>query len=61
MNNVIKKERKKERKKVCFYGTVNEITKFNVDVAMTICARDYKGFGAGHVPMNGIIEVIDES
>lgn len=32
------------------------IKKLNCDVAKTLCARDYKGFGTGWDAMNGVIE-----
>ena len=38
------------------YGFVNMINKIGNDVAKTLCARDYKGFGTGFDTMNGIIE-----
>ena len=34
----------------------NTIEKVNPDVAKTLCARDYKGFGTGWDTMNGVIE-----
>jgi hypothetical protein len=30
------------------------------DIAKTLCARDYKGFGTGFDTMNGVIEVVEE-
>ena len=32
----------------------NHVNKIGNDVAKTLCARDYKGFG--NQPMNGVIE-----
>lgn len=32
------------------------IDKQNVDVAKTLCARDYKGYGTGFDTMNGVVE-----
>ncbi|MBO7733928.1 MAG: hypothetical protein J6S67_15295 [Methanobrevibacter sp.] len=32
------------------------IKKLNCDVAKTLCARDYKGFGTGWDTMNGVVE-----
>ena len=32
------------------------IKKLNCDVAKTLCARDYKGFGTGRETMNGVVE-----
>ena len=34
------------------YNRVDEIT----DIAKTLCARDYKGFGTGFDTMNGVIK-----
>lgn len=33
----------------------NVVTK-PIEIAQTICARDYKGFGTGSETMNGVIE-----
>lgn len=44
------------QKSECVYANRNKIDKVNVDVAKTICARDYKGFGTGFDTMNGVIE-----
>ena len=38
------------------YLNMKKIGKTNVDVAKTLCARDYKGFGTGFDTMNGVIE-----
>ena len=35
----------------------NRIEKIDNDVAKTLCARDYKGFGTGFDVMNGVIEI----
>ena len=34
----------------------NHVNKIGNDVAKTLCARDYKGFGTGFDTMNGVIE-----
>lgn len=34
----------------------NTIDKIDVNIAKTLCARDYKGFGTGWDTMNGVIE-----
>lgn len=34
----------------------NRIEKVDNDVAKTLCARDYKGFGTGFDVQNGVIE-----
>lgn len=34
----------------------NFVDKYDIDVAKTLCARDYKGFGTGFDTMNGVIE-----
>ena len=34
----------------------NHVDKIGNDVAKTLCARDYKGFGTGFDTMNGVIE-----
>ena len=36
----------------------NHVDKIGNDVAKTLCARDYKGFGTGFDTMNGVIEVM---
>ena len=33
----------------------NKTDKIDIDVATTLCARDYKGFGTGFNTMNGIV------
>lgn len=39
----------------------NHVNKIGNDVAKTLCARDYKGFGTGFTTMNGVIEVMVEN
>lgn len=34
----------------------NRVDKVGNDVAKTLCARDFKGFGTGFDTMNGVIE-----
>lgn len=38
------------------YLNYNKIDKTDTQVAKTLCARDYKGFGTGFDTMNGVIE-----
>lgn len=38
----------------------NHVNKIGNDVAKTLCARDYKGFGTGFNTMNGVIEVMPD-
>ena len=42
--------------KEAVYLNYKRIAKRNVEVATTLCARDYKGFGTGFNVMNGVIE-----
>lgn len=35
---------------------LKKINQINTDLATTLCARDYKGFGTGFNTMNGVIE-----
>lgn len=44
-----------EHRKWCCYCNYRKVYKVDVDVAMTILARDYKGFGSGQIPSNGVI------
>lgn len=44
-------------RKRCCYCNYIKIGKKDVDVAMTILARDYKGFGSGLICSNGVIEI----
>ena len=37
------------------YMNYNKVTKRNAEVAKTLCARDYKGFGTGFDTMNAVI------
>ena len=43
-------------RKWCCYCNYKRVDKINVDIAMTILARDYKGFGGGLICSNGVIE-----
>ena len=38
------------------YATRNRIDKIDTEVAKTLCARDYKGFGTGFDTMNAVVE-----
>ena len=38
------------------YLNYNKIAKVGTDVAMTLCARDYKGYGTGWDSMNGVFK-----
>lgn len=42
--------------RVLAYLNYNKVDKIDVDIAKTLCARDYKGFGTGWDTMNGVIE-----
>jgi hypothetical protein len=42
--------------KEAVYLNYKRIAKRNVEVATTLFARDYKGFGTGFNVMNGVIE-----
>ena len=44
------------KKKELVYLNANRIEKINCEVAKTLCARDYKGYGTGWDTMNGVIE-----
>lgn len=39
------------------YATRKRIDKIDTEVAKTLCARDYKGFGTGFDTMNAVVEV----
>ena len=36
---------------------MNDVIKTDVEIATTLCARDYKGFGTGSEYMNGVIYI----
>ena len=42
------------------YLNMNSYDKVNPDVATTLCARDYKGFGTGFNCMNGVVEIDEQ-
>jgi DNA (cytosine-5)-methyltransferase 1 len=44
-------------KKQCAYLNYNKIEDANANVARTVMARDYKGFGTGNQTSNGVIEI----
>lgn len=44
------------KKQELVYLNANRIEKRNCEVAKTLCARDYKGYGTGWDTMNGVIE-----
>ena len=44
-----------DKPKEVAYLNYKRIYKTNCDVAKTLCARDYKGFGTGYDTMNGVI------
>ena len=48
-----------EHGKRCCYGNYKRIAKVDVEIAMAILARDYKGFGSGLIPSNMVIEIYD--
>ena len=35
---------------------LKKINQINTDLAVTLCARDFKDFGTGYNTMNGVIE-----
>lgn len=46
----------KKSRHIPVYANYRRIDKVNVDVAKTLCARDYKGFGTGFDTQNGVVE-----
>gem|GEM_PF-5731085 len=46
----------KKIRQIPIYANYRRIDKVNIDVAKTLCARDYKGFGTGFDTQNGVIE-----
>ena len=38
------------------YLNYKDVFQTDVDIACTLCARDYKGFGTGFNYMNGVVE-----
>lgn len=47
-------QRSKHRKRCC-YCNYKKVFKVDVQIAMSILARDYKGFGSGLIPSNGVL------
>ena len=45
--------------KRCAYGNYKKVFKIDVEIAMAVLARDYKGFGSGLIPSNMVIEIYD--
>ena len=45
--------------KRCCYGNYKGIVKVDVEVAMTIMARDCHGISGGYTPSNLVIEIYD--
>lgn len=45
-----------KKNQIPIYANYNRVDKTNAEVAKTLCARDYKGFGTGFDTMNGVIE-----
>lgn len=41
------------------YANYKRIDKVDIEVAKTLCARDYKGFGTGFDTMNAVVEKVD--
>ena len=39
----------------CCYCNYKRVFKADVKIAMAVLARDYKGFGSGLIPSNGVI------
>ena len=50
------RESQTNKQMVLGYLNMNGYDKMNVDIATTLCARDYKGFGTGFNHMNGVVE-----
>ena len=48
-----------EHRKRCCYGNYKRVFKIDVEIAMAVLARDYKGFGSGLIPSNMVIEIYD--
>ena len=44
-----------EHRKRCCYCNYKRVFKADVKIAMAVLARDYKGFGSGLIPSNGVI------
>ena len=44
-----------EYREWCCYGNYKRVSRIDVEIAMTILARDYKGFGSGLIPSNMVI------
>ena len=38
------------------YANLKRVENVNAQIATTLCARDYKGFGTGFNTMNGVLE-----
>ena len=45
--------------KRCCYGNYKGIVKVDVEIAMTIMARDCRGISGGYTPSNLVIEIYD--
>lgn len=45
-----------EQGKQISYLNYKKVAKTSVEIAKTLCARDYKGFGTGFDTMNGVVE-----
>lgn len=45
--------------KWCCYGNYKRVFKIDVEIAMAVLARDYKGFGSGLIPSNMVMEIYD--
>ena len=43
----------------CCYGNYKRVFKIDVEIAMAVLARDYKGFGSGLIPSNMVMEIYD--
>ena len=43
--------------KRCCYCNYKKVFKIDAEIAMTILARDYKGFGSGLIPSNGVLVI----
>lgn len=47
------------RGSLCCYGNYKRVFKTGVEVAMSVLARDYKGFGSGLIGSNMIVEMYE--
>lgn len=53
----ISRQMEAESSRLTAYLNYVKVDQINTDIATTLCARDYKGFGTGFNTMNAVIEV----